>query len=98
MHFISVRQLYSDNQVFLCYRTWFLFQKYCLIINLMLFLSSVLRLRSFVAVEIVSLRLGCSCVIYVTMMYINKNITGVFCADFLKEVPAISQNAREMWV
>lgn len=58
----------------------------------MLFLNGVLRIRLFDAVEIVSCgRLGCSCVICVTMMYINKNITGVFCAGFLKEVPATSQ-------
>lgn len=42
--------------------------------------------------------LGYSCVIYVTMMRINMNITGVFCAGSLKEVPALLQNAREMWV
>lgn len=49
--------------------------------------------------ETVSLdKLGYSCVIYVTMKYINMNITGVFCAGSLKEVPAISQNDREVWV
>lgn len=65
----------------------------------MLFLNSVLRVRFFDAVETFSLgKLGYSCVIYVTLMYVNMNITGVFCAGSLKEVPAISQNAREMWV
>lgn len=56
-------------------------------------------MRLFDTAETISLgRLGYSCVIYVTIMYINTNITGVFCAVSEKEVPALSQNAREVWV
>lgn len=66
---------------------------------LMLFLNHILRIRFLDAAEAVSLgRLGYSCVICVTTMYINMNITGVFCAGFLKEVPTVLQNTREMWV
>lgn len=43
-------------------------------------------------------QLGYSCATCVTMMYVNVNITGVFCAISEKEVPAISQNAKEMWL
>ena len=68
-------------------------------IILLLFFEIVLRMRLFDTAETISLgRLGYSCVIYVTIMYINTNITGVFCAVSEKEVPALSQNAREVWV